>query len=764
MTEQKKIQQFVPIIFSLLLFASVAGISNYGILQIINDSIHQTLNEVAQQQSFQLHKEIESDINTLKNISLLLNITDGESLTSQLTLLQPNTGFDSLAYADEQGNLVNQNGGTQNISQSDLFISAMKGETAIADAVQPLLDTKAGIPVAVPIVSEGGIPKGALIGQYTLENLDTLISPGFGGQGKVYLIDRKGNILNSSKEMISTNQHESDTGVPQKMKFISGSDESKIISALERGNPGHTVFNLNGKRWHCHYNPVGFGGWYIFTMVRHDVGISGILAISQKIFITSALMLLCFLLYVGYSLRKSKKRIAELGAVPSYDKLCNCPNLPQFRIIAQRFVDSHPDEKVLMVKLDIGEFKLINNMFGKKTGDFLLMSVADVLRQLTAHDCFARAKDDEFFVLLLCETPEELTGVRNKFLSLLYERLGSDLSYQPKIVAGNYFMSLENCRDVTEAIEKADLAHRKTKELGQETFAYDQEFVRQELWSKGIENRLEQAFANEELQVYLQPQYTLSDESVHSAEALVRWEWEGKMLSPVEFVPILEENGQIIKMDFYMWEQVCKKMRGWVDSGIDLIEISVNFSRKHIVNPNFTEDLCRIADQYQIPHQYLAIELTETAIMENEKALQEITERLHAKGFLVSMDDFGTGYSSLGAFKNMQVDILKIDRSFFVDGIYLTRSKILIASVINMAKELGIISIAEGVEEQEHIDFLREVGCDKVQSYYFERPTPIETFWTREKPNKVLKERPHYPVIIAMREDVTEKTEKSMKA
>lgn len=126
---------------------------------------------------------------------------------------------------------------------------------------------------------------------------------------------------------------------------------------------------------------------------------------------------------------------------------------------------------------------------------------------------------------------------------------------------------------------------------------------------------------------------------------------------------------------------------------------------------------------------YLVVELTETAMWENEKNMIQMVEQLHENGFLMAMDDFGTGYSSLSLLKNLPVDIVKIDRSFFYDNQYKDRARILISNVMNMAKQLGMVTVAEGIEEQRHIDFLRQVGCDKVQGYYFARPVPAESFW-----------------------------------
>lgn len=432
-------------------------------------------------------------------------------------------------------------------------------------------------------------------------------------------------------------------------------------------------------------------------------------------------------------MKKRKRRPGMLEHAAYYDELCGCSNLPRFKIDVQEFISSHPDETAFMVKFDIREFKLINRILGEKTGDQILVHIASVLRQVIRPGFFCRAHDDEFYVFAVCDVTKKWETITQTFMNYFYEEMGSGFSYRLKLVSGRCQMSFETCKNAAEAVEKANIAHSKAKELGLESCEYDEEFIRQALWKKEVENKLEPALERGEFVTYLQAQYNLADETVNSAEALVRWEKGGRLIPPDEFIPILEENGLIIKLDFYVFEQVCRYLREWQDQGYPQIETAVNFSRKHLAAPDFVQRLCKIADRYRIPYRFLVVELTETDIWENEEILFDMAEQLHRKGFLLAMDDFGTGYSSFSLLKNLPVDILKLDRRFFTDNRYKTRAKILISCVMSMANQLGMVTVAEGVEEQEQIEFLREVGCEKVQGYYYERPLPIERFRTRQR-------------------------------
>jgi FOG: EAL domain len=237
------------------------------------------------------------------------------------------------------------------------------------------------------------------------------------------------------------------------------------------------------------------------------------------------------------------------------------------------------------------------------------------------------------------------------------------------------------------------------------------------------------ALKNEEFKVFLQPKYLLKDETIGGAEALVRWINNGKTVStPNIFIPIFEQTRFILKFDMYMFENVCKLIRTWIDENKKLVTVSVNFSRLHFANKNFVNDLCSIADKYSVPHNLLEIEITESAVISNISALEEILNELHKQNFTFSIDDFGTGYSSLGMLKDISVDVIKIDKSFFDKCESDERARMVIDSVMKMTKPLKICTVAEGIEEKVYIDFLKKIGCDMVQGFYYSKPIPAEEF------------------------------------
>jgi len=241
------------------------------------------------------------------------------------------------------------------------------------------------------------------------------------------------------------------------------------------------------------------------------------------------------------------------------------------------------------------------------------------------------------------------------------------------------------------------------------------------------------ALKDEEFHVYYQPKVNLVTGEICGAEALCRWFHEGKIVPPTEFIPILEECDDICKLDFHILDQVCRHIRKWLDEGRRAVRVSVNLSRRHIVNPELAKTLIDIIDRNGVPHEYIEIELTETTTDVGFRDLKRVVEELQKKHICTSVDDFGMGYSSLNLIRVIPWDVLKIDKNFLPldeEADDSVRS-IMCKYVIAMAKDMGLECIVEGVETPAQLKRLRENGCDEAQGYLFDKPMPLEEFEKR---------------------------------
>jgi EAL domain-containing protein (putative c-di-GMP-specific phosphodiesterase class I) len=298
-----------------------------------------------------------------------------------------------------------------------------------------------------------------------------------------------------------------------------------------------------------------------------------------------------------------------------------------------------------------------------------------------------------------------------------------------KLCFGVYYIS-ERRDSVDKMSDYAKVAKNAIKGSAEGIISYFDDATKIRLLKEEeIEKTMYDALKKEEFVVYLQPKYRTLDESMYGAEALVRWVNEkGNIISPGYFIPIFEKNGFITELDNYMLRKVCEVFRRWLDSGYNPKPISVNISRIHFADPNLADNIKNIVDEYNIPHELIELELSESAFFENKHILIKTVVMMKKYGFLISMDDFGAGYSSLNSLKDIPLDVVKLDRELFYETDDLERGHTVIRNTISMAKDLNMLVVAEGIETKEQVEFLAEIGCDIIQGYYFAKPMPVAEF------------------------------------
>lgn len=383
-------------------------------------------------------------------------------------------------------------------------------------------------------------------------------------------------------------------------------------------------------------------------------------------------------------------------------------------------------EKFAFVRIDIDSFKMINNFYGIKEGDKVLISIAKELIKISSvfdYFVYARLENDVFACCLPYE--EENIELLVNDLQINLKKVNKD--YNIKVSCGVYVINDYNM-DVSEMYDRAYLAAKTCKgKFVQNVAYYDESMIENMRQEQFVINAVNRAIEEEQFVVYLQPKVNLMTDKPYGAEALVRWMHPTKgMIAPSEFIPIYERNGIIGRLDQYMWRSVCKLLRRWIDEGRNPDPISVNVSRVNIYNPHLVEILNKLITEYRIPSHLLNLEITESAFMEDQSLIMKTIKRLHNLGFKIMMDDFGSGYSSLNVLKDMDVDYLKIDMKFLQqDDAVNGKGEKVLTSVVRMAKWLHLPSIVEGVETEEQVDFLKCIGCEFAQGFYYAKPMPV---------------------------------------
>ena len=257
---------------------------------------------------------------------------------------------------------------------------------------------------------------------------------------------------------------------------------------------------------------------------------------------------------------------------------------------------------------------------------------------------------------------------------------------------------------------------------------YDENLRKRQEEEQNIIDNMESAIANQEFEVYFQPKHGKDTGKTEGAEALVRWNSpKFGFMNPNSFIPIFEKNGFISKLDYYVWENVCKTIGECLKKSIPVVPVSINISRGDFDTKDLNLVIEKLADEYSVPHELLHLELTESAYHDNPEQIRSIIEKLHKSGFIIELDDFGTGYSSLSVLNQMSFDILKLDMSL-VNGIHDKKGHRILYSIQEMARLLDMKTVAEGCEDKETADELRRLGCNYIQGYYYSKPLPFNEF------------------------------------
>ena len=438
-------------------------------------------------------------------------------------------------------------------------------------------------------------------------------------------------------------------------------------------------------------------------------------------------------------IERSQMRVNdELKYRAEYDVLTGILNKSKFFYNTRNMLNIFGTEDFVFIRIDIEKFQLINSFFGMDEGDNLLKYMADYLQNVEKeyrYITYGRIEADIFAVCFSYDNEKEITDFVKKFTNQM-EKYPLDFDITPFF--GIYLVKNRDL-SINEMYDKANLASKNCKgNYIQNYFFYTKEMSEEIIKEQRIINNMKNALKNEEFVLYLQPKYELQRNSIAGAEVLVRWiTADGRMISPGEFIPVFERNGFILKLDQYVWEKTCQLLAGWRDEGRKIFPVSVNISRVSLYNPKIVDVICGLTEKYNIPPEWLQLELTESAYTGNPKAIKEMMEQLQKKGFSILMDDFGSGYSSLNVLKDIVVDVLKMDMKFFAGDDREGRGENIMAAVIRMAKWLNMPVVAEGVERIEQVEFLRSIGCEYVQGYYFAKPMPVEEY------EKLQFDRPH---------------------
>jgi len=506
------------------------------------------------------------------------------------------------------------------------------------------------------------------------------------------------------------------TGVDMDYSFALRRDNSQLYSILNK--VGHLVPEASL------YSALA-GYSYEEKKVSFEDYMKDNLAAVIACIATVATVILALLL-IGARVQKKSSERQQLISAAENDEVSGLFNRGFFNEYAKRFRHTFPDWQMDAIVLDIEQFHLVNELNGRAFGDNVLHTLGQEIQAYLAGTggIAGRIEADRFDIY--CKHVDDYQALLDRFQEKLNE-----LSRSVSIRLRMGVMPWQEGLDPDEAFDRASSACSMVRGKNTHLMVYNDTIRNKENYDQRLLNDLRRAIEDREFKVYYQPKYNIQAEppKLSSAEALIRWQHpELGIVPPCDFIPLFEGNGQISVVDKYVWAEAARQIAVWKEKYGITIPVSVNLSRVDVFDPQLEEILDGLIKDNGLNFRDLKLEVTESAYTENAEELLRIIKQLRSKGYEIEMDDFGSGYSSLNMLSSMPVDVLKMDRGFILNIEHNEQDFRLVELILEIAKNLKMPVIAEGVETEKQITLLKNAGCDLVQGYYFSRPVPPEEF------------------------------------
>lgn len=547
------------------------------------------------------------------------------------------------------------------------------------------------------------------------------------GKGGTYLINNDGTVLIDSFGTIKEKNANIYEYVKNTYK-LEGKEAAKINNmkeSIKRHEVGTFDVKFGDEPYFIHYEKVNINDWYVITTAANSTiakELIMLIVILQVVCLAVTIIIVSICIYINVSNQKKNKKIYDIAYI---DPVTLLGNEAYFKENANNYLQNNTKNKYI-ISLDINKFKALNNIHGYEFCNSILKGLGEKLSNtLPADNITCRISADVFTAIFSYN--KNIKNLLNKIFNQVSKLKIEGKQINVNLSIGVYKITPED-KDINTALDKAYMARAKIKGLYDENYyIFDNVLQSQLIEEQKIESSMEDALKNEEFKIVYQPKIYTNNEKLAGAEALVRWNKEGKMIPPSEFIPLFEKNKFLVKLDLYIFEHVCKDLKYWKEKYNYIPTVSINVSKTHFVNENFIEEYVKITDKYNIERSNIDLEITESATIDEDIDVLDIMKKIKEKGFIISIDDFGTGYSSLSMLQTMPIDIIKIDK-VFVDKADLKSNKNIINYIMLIANRLGVKTIVEGVETKEQVEFIKNIKCDIIQGYYYSKPLMKEEF------------------------------------
>ncbi len=700
--------------------------------ELFEDSISK-LSEISDQNVEILKTKIQAQADAMAEVAARIAVpTDWDIPYTTYTLnkVMERYTFKSMGIVMPDGSAYLTNGAQLMITGDsfEFMKPVFDGEVAISNR-QEGLDGEMIITMMVPIIKKGEVIAVLMATSSTKDLQGILDVSFFNGQGYSFIVRSDGRIITSSEFPTSFKNIDNIFTAINDASPANAEECNKMKYDMQFHEDGYIRYSNNAD-YYMSYSEIGINDWYLLSVIPATVIDSTRSGIMLSTYILCAVISAVFILLMIYFTRQEKKKRRELQEILYVDPVTKGYSYQRFCKETKERLEKDSRDAAVVV-LDIEKFKVINELFGYDDGDRVLRYIWELIKGWVRPDeIYSRWNADKFSLLVFYENIQELAERLNSLADIIQnDSLDKRKGFVIRPTIGVYRITDREV-DVQSMQNYASIARSSIKGNVSEVCIayYDDSYKDIILENKSIEDKMVTALKNNEFIVYYQPKYDAVTQELSGAEALIRWrEADGTITPPYRFIPIAEKNGFVLKLDKYVFKKVCEDQKRWLDEGKRVVPISVNLSRQHLHNPSFIEDYKRVVEAKGVPVDLVELEITESAMFENKDEFTAIIDRLHKIGFKILMDDFGTGYSSLMMLKSIPIDVMKLDKSF-VDDFNDEKGEKIISCVTQLAKSMNIEVIAEGVETEEQYQFMKKLGCDNIQGFYFAKPMPVEDF------------------------------------
>lgn len=717
-------------ILILLIAVITVGILYVDYIQELTyEHIYNNIRELSEQTATQLNLVITDQKNF---INIMVDSINRGYFNSPKDIIDRYKGdladyhFTRLVILDKNGNGTTSDGYTvKNYSDIDIFFNSGKNVVLLENRPSTVFENKQVNTYSRTFKLNG--EELVLMATINTENYKDILLRRLFGEGGTYLINNDGKVLIDSFDTIkenNTNWFE----YFKKEHNINEKDRQKIndIAKSIKGHEEGTIdIKVNGERYFIHYEKIDINDWYILTTAANrTIGkeLIELVAMTFALCTFVAAGIISISIYINVSNQKKSQRLYEVAYI---DPITGLGNEAYFKENGAVYLNNAGKNRYI-IALDINKFKALNNIYGYEFCDHILRTVGEELLKLLPEDNVTGRISNDIFATLF-SYDKDIDKLLDKIFYKASTLKVDGIDIHVNLSIGVYKIHKDD-KDINKALDKAYIARAKIKGLYDDNYyIFDDVLENKIVEEQQIESCMEEALRNHEFKVVYQPKTFTKTERVTGAEALVRWIRNGEVISPDKFIPLFERNKFIIKLDLYIFEQVCKDIASWKEKYNYVPIVSINVSKEHFSNENFVDEYVEITDKYHIDRSSIDLEITESATIDTHIDVLAIFHKIKEKGFIISIDDFGTGYSSLSMLQSMPIDIIKIDK-VFVDKADLQSDRNIINYIMLIAKRLGVKTIVEGVETKEQVEFVRQLKCDVIQGYYYSKPIFREEF------------------------------------